>query len=219
MVGAARGSGADRAGRMGQRWRFRCWGAAGSAQICSCNNVTGGELKCAVPTVVGTFRAEVMHRGRHVVESCVPLLKQLLKPRGVEQSKALCEHFQPVLPRAFLNHHPESDFLRLLDRFGRGRVATSQTRGRLYLASTGSDHILDGEQAPRYKIPEPFLANIRRTAVAVIAEVHDIKPEHLILIGQIAQDFGLYTRSPAVSGSTCSAPRWISCRMILAATG
>jgi nitrite reductase (NADH) large subunit len=65
------------------------------------------------------------------------------------------------------------------------------------LASTGSDHILDGEQASLQDSNDHFLANIQKNgSYSVVPRVPggDIKPEHLILIGQIAQDFGLYTK-------------------------
>ena len=71
------------------------------AQICSCNAVSKGAIcaaisqgACDVPaikaaTVAGTSCG-----------SCVPMLKRLLEAQGVEQSKALCEHFTPVARRA-----------------------------------------------------------------------------------------------------------------------
>ena len=65
------------------------------------------------------------------------------------------------------------------------------------LASTGSDHILEGEQASLQDSNDHFLANIQKNgSYSVVPRVPggDIKPEHLILIGQIAQDFGLYTK-------------------------
>ena len=64
------------------------------AQICSCNNVTKGDLTdaiaggcCDVPALKKCTQAGTS------CGSCVPLLKQLLEAEGVEQSKALCEHF------------------------------------------------------------------------------------------------------------------------------
>ena len=65
-----------------------------AAQICSCNNVTKGDLTeaiaggcCDVPDLKKCTQAGTS------CGSCVPLLKQLLEAEGVEQSKALCEHF------------------------------------------------------------------------------------------------------------------------------
>ncbi|PRC58280.1 hypothetical protein C6A85_29290, partial [Mycobacterium sp. ITM-2017-0098] len=65
-----------------------------AAQICSCNNVTKGDLTDAiacgctdVPALKSCTKAGTSFG------SCVPLLKQILEAEGVEQSKALCEHF------------------------------------------------------------------------------------------------------------------------------
>src|SRR5262249_20885540 len=61
------------------------------AQICSCNNVTKGDLKEAIcggcTDVPGLKKCTLAGTS---CGSCVPLLKQLLEAEGVEQSKALC---------------------------------------------------------------------------------------------------------------------------------
>jgi nitrite reductase (NADH) large subunit len=172
-----------------------------SAQICSCNNVTKGDLKCAIAngcsdvpglkscTAAGTSCG-----------SCVPLLKQLLEAEGVEQSKALCEHFSQSRAELFeiISVTEIRTFSGLLQRFGRGKGCDiCKPVVASILASTGSDHILDGEQASLQDSNDHFLANIQKNgSYSIVPRVPggDIKPEHLILIGQIAQDFGLYTK-------------------------
>ena len=65
------------------------------------------------------------------------------------------------------------------------------------LASTSSEHILDGEQASLQDTNDHFLANLQRNGTySVVPRVPggDITPEQLILIGEIARDFGLYTK-------------------------
>jgi nitrite reductase (NADH) large subunit len=64
------------------------------AQVCSCHGVT----KAAIVTAIGTGCADVpalkaCTKVGTGCGSCVPTLKQLLTSCGVEQSKALCEHF------------------------------------------------------------------------------------------------------------------------------
>jgi nitrite reductase (NADH) large subunit len=172
-----------------------------SAQICSCNNVTKGDLKCAiaggsadVPALKSCTAAGTS------CGSCVPLLKQLLEAEGVEQSKALCEHFSQSRAELFeiISATEIRTFSGLLDRFGRGKGCDiCKPVVASILASTGSDHILDGEQASLQDSNDHFLANIQKNgSYSVVPRVPggDIKPEHLILIGQIAQDFGLYTK-------------------------
>ena len=171
------------------------------AQICSCNNVTKGDLTeaicggCAdVPalkkcTLAGTSCG-----------SCVPLLKQLLEAEGVEQSKALCEHFSQSRAELFeiITATSIRTFSGLLERFGTGKGCDiCKPAVASILASTSTEHILDGEQASLQDSNDHFLANIQRNgSYSVVPRVPggDITPEHLILIGEIARDFNLYTK-------------------------
>ncbi len=171
------------------------------AQICSCNNVTKGDLTeaitggcCDVPslkkcTLAGTSCG-----------SCVPLLKQLLEAEGVEQSKALCEHFTQSRAELFeiVTVTSIRTFSGLIERFGTGKGCDiCKPAVASILASTSSEHILDGEQASLQDSNDHFLANIQRNgSYSVVPRVPggDITPEQLILIGEIARDFDLYTK-------------------------
>lgn len=172
-----------------------------SAQICSCNNVTKGDLKCAIADGCADVPAlKACTAAGTSCGSCVPLLKQLLEAEGVEQSKALCEHFSQSRAELFeiISATEIRTFSGLLERFGRGKGCDiCKPVVASILASTGSDHILDGEQAALQDSNDHFLANIQKNgSYSVVPRVPsgDIKPEHLILIGQIAQEFGLYTK-------------------------
>ncbi len=172
-----------------------------SAQICSCNNVTKGDLKCAITGGCADVPAlKSCTAAGTSCGSCVPLLKQLLEAEGVEQSKALCEHFGQSRAELFeiISATEIRTFSGLLARFGRGKGCDiCKPVVASILASTGSDHILDGEQASLQDSNDHFLANIQKNgSYSVVPRVPggDIRPEHLILIGQIAQEFGLYTK-------------------------
>lgn len=172
-----------------------------SAQICSCNSVTKGDLKCAIADGCADVPAlKSCTAAGTSCGSCVPLLKQLLEAEGVEQSKALCEHFGQSRAELFeiISATEIRTFSGLLERFGSGKGCDiCKPVVASILASTGSDHILDGEQASLQDSNDHFLANIQRNgSYSVVPRVPggDIKPEHLIVIGQIAQDFGLYTK-------------------------
>jgi nitrite reductase (NADH) large subunit len=175
-----------------------------AAQICSCNNVTKGDLTqaiaggcCDVPelkkcTLAGTSCG-----------SCVPLLKQLLEAEGVEQSKALCEHFSQSRAELFeiVTAGPSEStrtFSALIERFGSGKGCDiCKPAVASILASTSSEHILDGEQASLQDSNDHFLANIQRNgSYSIVPRVPggDITPDQLILIGEIARDFDLYTK-------------------------
>lgn len=172
-----------------------------AAQICSCNNVTKGDLTaaiaggcCDVPelkkcTLAGTSCG-----------SCVPLLKQLLEAEGVEQSKALCEHFSQSRAELFSIVSATSirTFTGLIERFGTGKGCDiCKPVVASILASTSSEHILDGEQASLQDSNDHFLANIQKNgsySVVPRSPGGEITPEQLILIGEIARDFDLYTK-------------------------
>jgi len=65
------------------------------------------------------------------------------------------------------------------------------------LASTSSEHVLDGEEAALQDTNDHFLANIQRNGTySVVPRVPggEITPDKLIVIGEVARDFGLYTK-------------------------
>lgn len=172
-----------------------------AAQICSCNNVTKGDLTDAIACGCADVPAlKSCTKAGTSCGSCVPLLKQLLEAEGVEQSKALCEHFSHSRAELFeiVGATSIRTFSGLIERFGSGRGCDiCKPVVASILASTSSEHILDGEQASLQDSNDHFLANIQRNgSYSVVPRVPggDITPEHLILIGEIARDFGLYTK-------------------------
>ena len=172
-----------------------------AAQICSCNNVTKGDLTEAI---AGGCANVAALKGATLAGtscgSCVPLLKQLLEAEGVEQSKALCEHFSQSRAQLFeiVSATEIRTFSGLVERFGTGSGCDiCKPVVASILASTSSEHILDGEQASLQDSNDHFLANIQRNgSYSVVPRVPggDITADQLILIGEIARDFGLYTK-------------------------
>ncbi len=171
------------------------------AQICSCNNVTKGDLKEAIcggcDDVAGLKKCTLAGTS---CGSCVPLLKQLLEAEGVEQSTALCEHFSQSRAELFeiISATEIRTFSGLIEKFGTGKGCDiCKPTVASILASTSSDHVLDGEQASLQDSNDHFLANIQRNgsySVVPRSPGGEITPEQLILIGEIARDFGLYTK-------------------------
>jgi nitrite reductase (NADH) large subunit len=172
-----------------------------SAQICSCNAVTKGALREAicggahdVPALKACTRAGTS------CGSCVPLLKTLLAQSGVEVSKALCEHF--TVSRAELFEIVAGTGIRtfseLIAQYGTGRGCdVCKPAVASILASLGSGHVLSGEQAALQDTNDHFLANLQRNGTySVVPRIPggEITPEGLITIGEVARDFGLYTK-------------------------
>jgi nitrite reductase (NADH) large subunit len=172
-----------------------------SAQVCSCNAVTKGALREAicggahdVPALKACTRAGTS------CGSCVPLLKTLLAQEGVEVSKALCEHF--AVSRAELFEIVAGTGIRtfsgLIAQYGTGRGCDiCKPAVASILASLGSGHVLSGEQAALQDTNDHFLANLQRNGTySVVPRIPggEITPEGLIVIGEVARDFGLYTK-------------------------
>ncbi|WP_183061707.1 nitrite reductase large subunit NirB [Motilibacter peucedani] len=178
-------------------------GPTGSAQVCSCANVTADaiteaihEQGCAdVPALKACTRAGTG------CGSCVPLLKKMLAEAGVAQSRGLCEHF-PELSRADLfdivRVKQISTFSALVEEHGQGRGCDiCKPVVANILASLGNGHILKGEQATLQDTNDHFLANMQKDGTySVVPRIPggEITPDKLIVIGEVARDFGLYTK-------------------------
>ncbi|MBK5306943.1 MAG: nitrite reductase large subunit [Frankiaceae bacterium] len=184
-------------------------GAAGlpdSAQVCSCYDVSKGDLRAAVCesgcTDVGGVKA--CTRAGTGCGSCLGLVKELvateLAAQGVVMSSALCEHF--ALSRAELFEVMRVREIRtwsqLLAEHGTGRgcdickpVAAS------ILASLGTGYVLDDERGGLQDTNDHMLANLQKDgSYSVVPRIPggEVTPDHLLVIAQVAKDFGLYTK-------------------------
>ena len=171
------------------------------AQICSCNAVSKGAIcsaisggACDVPGIKGSTAAGT------TCGSCVPMLKRLLQAQGIEQSKALCEHFGKSRAELFqiVAATGIRTFSGLIAKHGIGTGCdVCKPAVASILASTSTDHILDGETAALQDTNDHFLANLQRNGTySVVPRLPggEITPEKLIAIGEVARDFGLYTK-------------------------
>ncbi|KAB1909199.1 nitrite reductase large subunit [Micromonospora sp. AMSO1212t] len=172
-----------------------------TAQVCSCNAVTRADLDAAIAggaTDVPALKA--CTRAGTSCGSCVPMLKQLLDAAGVRQSTALCEHFDHSRQELFdlVRVRGIRTFSRLVAEHGRGRGCDiCKPVVASILASLGTGHVLDGEQASLQDTNDHFLANLQRDgSYSVVPRIPggEITPEKLIAIGEVARDFRLYTK-------------------------
>ncbi|MEV4821383.1 nitrite reductase large subunit NirB [Micromonospora sp. NPDC049274] len=172
-----------------------------TAQVCSCNAVTRGDVDDAIAGGCADVPAlKACTRAGTSCGSCVPMLKQLLDAAGVAQSTALCEHFDVSRRELFEIVRVRSirTFSQLIGEHGRGRGCDiCKPVVASILASLGSGHVLDGEQASLQDTNDHFLANLQRDgSYSVVPRIPggEITPEKLIVIGEVARDFQLYTK-------------------------
>ena len=171
------------------------------AQICSCNAVTKGAICgaiCEGATDVPALKAATC--AGTSCGSCIPMLKQILAAQGVELSKALCEHFTQSRAELFqvVQVTGIRTFSELIAKHGTGTGCDiCKPTVASILASTSSDHILEGEQAALQDTNDHFLANMQKNGTySVVPRLPggEVTPEKLIVIGEVAQEFGLYTK-------------------------
>ncbi|TDC83770.1 nitrite reductase large subunit NirB [Actinomadura sp. 7K507] len=178
----------------------------GATVICSCNNVTAEGVRCAISEHSLTDVAGVKEctRAGTSCGSCVPLVKRLLDAEltaaGIEVGTAICEHFAHSRAELFdiARAGRVTSFTQLVQEHGTGRGCDiCRPAVASILASLGNGHILEGEQAALQDTNDHFLANLQKNGTySVVPRVPggEITPEKLIVIGEVARDFGLYTK-------------------------
>lgn len=186
------------------------------AIICSCNNVRKGTIREAVTEHSCTTVPEVKKctKAGTTCGSCVKVLGQLvtaeLEASGVEVDKGLCGCFSQTREELYeiVLALRINTYQQLLDRYGRedarggdGCEICKPTVGSIIasLAPTigASGYVLEGEQAALQDSNDHFLANLQKNgSYSVVPRIPggEITPEGLIVIGEIARDFGLYTK-------------------------
>jgi nitrite reductase (NADH) large subunit len=172
------------------------------ALVCSCLTITKGEIRAAITDralldVAGIKSCTGAGTG---CGSCVPTLKTLLADSGVALSSALCEHFEQTRAQLFdiVRVTGIRAFTQLVERHGTGRGCdVCKPVVASILASLDSGHILDGEQATLQDTNDHFLANIQKNgSYSVVPRIPggEITPQRLLVIAEVARDFGLYTK-------------------------
>ncbi|WP_181767476.1 nitrite reductase large subunit NirB [Streptomyces albidus (ex Kaewkla and Franco 2022)] len=189
------------------------------AVVCNCHHVDKGTVRAAVnqhdctdvPSVKKCTKAGTG------CGSCVKVLGQIvdaeLEANGVTVDKGLCGCFAYTRAELYeiVRTLQVTTFAGLLDSHGREEARKSDgcevckpTVASIIASlapSIGADgHILGGpggEQAALQDTNDHFLANLQRNgSYSVVPRVPggEITPEKLIVIGQVARDFGLYTK-------------------------
>jgi nitrite reductase (NADH) large subunit len=176
-----------------------------SAQICSCNNVSKGQL-CDAVANGATNIAELKSctKAGTACGGCVPLVTQVMKAemkkQGMEVNNHLCEHFPYSRQELFhlIKVGKIKTFEALLDAHGKGLgcdickpVAAS------IFASVWNEFVLNKNHAGLQDSNDYFLGNIQKDGTySVVPRMPggEVTPEGLIAVGQVAKKYGLYTK-------------------------
>ncbi|WP_416139884.1 nitrite reductase large subunit NirB [Halomonas sp. HK25] len=180
-----------------------------TAMICSCHNVTKGDV-CATldggAVDLGAVKGET--RASTGCGGCTALLKTLvdheLEVRGVEVDKSICEHFAHTRQGLYDIVRVEGikTFSELMEKHG-----SPQTHGlgcdickpavASILASCFNEPITDAAHIPLQDTNDTFMANMQKNGTySVVPRIAggEITPDKLVVLGQVAQKYGLYTK-------------------------
>ena len=175
------------------------------AQLCSCNNVTKGQICAAVGsgcTSMGEIKATT--RAGATCGGCVPLVTQVMKfemaRRGMAVNNHLCEHFPHSRQELYhlIRVGGLKTFSELLAKHGRGLGCDiCKPAAASIFASCWNEFVLKPELAALQDSNDYFLGNIQKDgSYSVVPRMPggEVTPDGLIAVGQIAKKYGLYTK-------------------------
>ncbi|QDS97030.1 nitrite reductase large subunit NirB [Adhaeretor mobilis] len=181
-------------------------GMPDDAQVCSCNNVSKGDICDAISEGNLTTLADVKtcSQAGTGCGGCMPMVTDLfkaeLKKSGVEVNNNLCEHFAYSRQELFtiVKVKKFRTFDQLLSYVGQGNgCETCKPAVASILASLWNDTIADSDHHTLQDTNDRFLANMQRGGLySVVPRVPggEITPQKLIVLGEVAKKYGLYTK-------------------------
>ncbi|MEE3209489.1 MAG: nitrite reductase large subunit NirB, partial [Pseudomonadota bacterium] len=176
-----------------------------TAQICSCYDVSKGDIAaavqggcCTMGDIKGATKATTGCGG------CAALTKQVmdaeLEALGVEVNNDLCEHFAYTRAELadIIRVKGYATFKDVLQGHGKGHGCEicKPTIGSI-LASYKNEYVLKDDLMPLQDTNDIFLGNMQKDGTySVVPRVPggEITPDKLIAIGEVAKEFDLYTK-------------------------
>lgn len=175
-----------------------------TAQICSCENISKGDLVRQI-TECGACSVDDLKKSTKACTGCggcTPLVNDLLKvtleSMGHSVKKNICEHFDYTRQELFdiIRIKNIRNFEELLDLHGHGDgCETCKPAAASLFASIWNEAIL--EQDTIQDTNDRFLANIQRGGTySVVPRIAggEITPDKLMALGRIARKYDLYTK-------------------------
>lgn len=175
-----------------------------TAVICSCENVTKGAICCKILDESCASFSDVVKATKATsgCGGCKPMVSDLVKATqkslGKEVKEVICEHFNYTRQELFdlVKINKYENFYDVLDHHGKGdgceicKPVVASIFSSIY-NDTANKHVTTQDTNDR------FLANIQRNGTySVVPRVAggEITAEKLIVIGEVAKQFDLYTK-------------------------
>ena len=175
------------------------------ALICSCESVSKGDLATAIADGCNTLGdLKKSTKACTGCGGCTPLVKDILEGVLIEQGvvirNVICEHFdytrQEILSLVKMKDLRTYDTV--LDTIGKGDgCEVCKPAVASILASLWGENVLEKGRITAQDSNDRFLANIQRGGTySVVPRIPagEITPDRLIVIGQVAKKYGLYTK-------------------------
>lgn len=176
-----------------------------TATICSCLNVSKGQINeaiasgcCSISEVKDATKAGSGCGG------CAALVKDVVNAElanlGIEVNNNLCEHF--ALTRQEMFHIVKVEQIKTFDELlekhgtGLGCEICKPTAGSV-LASLWNEDIQETPHVSLQDTNDTFMANMQKDGTySVVPRIAggEITPDKLIVLGQVAKEFNLYTK-------------------------
>ena len=176
-----------------------------TAVICSCNDVSKGAICCSVQDgakTIGDVKSAT--KAATACGGCTALVTQVMNAEltnlGVEVNTDLCEHFAYTRQDIYNIVRIEGikTFSELLEKHGKGHgCEICKPAAANILASCWNDYVLTDSNIGLQDTNDIYLGNMQKDGTySVVPRMPggEVTPEALILVGQIAKDYGLYTK-------------------------
>lgn len=181
-------------------------GLPDEALICSCEGISKGTI-CTAVTEGGCESVDDIKKCTKAgtgCGGCIPMVKDLMlhtmKQNGKYVRNVVCEHFQLSRQELYdlIRIHDLKNYEHVLDNLGKGDgCETCKPLVSSILASLWNDMILKKGNDTAQDSNDRFLANIQKGGTySVVPRIPggEITPERLVVIGQVAEKYGLYTK-------------------------
>ncbi|NHO34230.1 nitrite reductase large subunit NirB [Acetobacter fallax] len=177
-----------------------------TAMICSCHNVTKGAICTSIDEGCADLASlKQCTKASTGCGGCASLLKSVfeteLEARGITVDRSLCEHFSYTRQELYslVRVYGIQTFEDLMAQYGNGGLGCDICKPAVgsILASAWNKPITDPLYIPLQDTNDTFMANMQKNGTySVVPRIAggEITPEKLIVLGQVAKKYGLYTK-------------------------